>query len=248
MASSKVYWVIKGRTPGLYYDWDSCRAQVNQFSGAWYKSFRSKQEYLDAKTKYDSGSDFVTSSTTNNASSDTNTKKETMNATDEAQKLAGQPTIVYTDGACQSVDGERVGGSGVWFGHGDERNISVLLPGEKQTSIRAELFAILLAMQQHLLYGAESPLSILSDSMYAVQGMNEWSKKWEAQNEWYRISNDDLWKQLLATRSKLKHGVTFEHVRAHCGIEGNEAADKLATSAVSEYRRGRAQKLRQKNA
>lgn len=40
----KYYVVWVGREPGIYTDWDSCRAQVNGAPGARYKSFATRQE------------------------------------------------------------------------------------------------------------------------------------------------------------------------------------------------------------
>jgi ribonuclease HII len=44
MAGRKIYAVRKGRRPGLYETWEECRAQVDGFPGAEYKSFRSKAD------------------------------------------------------------------------------------------------------------------------------------------------------------------------------------------------------------
>ena len=44
MAKKKYYCVINGRAPGIYNDWESCKAQVNGFKGAKYKGFKSIQE------------------------------------------------------------------------------------------------------------------------------------------------------------------------------------------------------------
>ena len=40
----KYYAVRKGRVPGIYHSWDECRAQVDKFSGAEFKSFHSEKE------------------------------------------------------------------------------------------------------------------------------------------------------------------------------------------------------------
>ena len=40
----KFYAVHKGRVPGVYLDWDTCKEQVNGFPGAQYKSFEYKSE------------------------------------------------------------------------------------------------------------------------------------------------------------------------------------------------------------
>ncbi len=48
----KYYAVRKGRVPGIYHSWDECRAQVDKFSGAEFKSFHSEKEaelYLNNK-------------------------------------------------------------------------------------------------------------------------------------------------------------------------------------------------------
>ena len=42
--SFKYYAVKKGKTLGIYKSWDECKAQVDGFSGAEYKSFKSEQK------------------------------------------------------------------------------------------------------------------------------------------------------------------------------------------------------------
>ncbi len=39
MAKVKYYGVKRGLVPGVYTSWDECKAQVDGFSGAEYKSF-----------------------------------------------------------------------------------------------------------------------------------------------------------------------------------------------------------------
>ena len=45
---TKYYVVWKGRTPGIYETWSECFEQVNSFSGASYKSFKTKEEAQNA--------------------------------------------------------------------------------------------------------------------------------------------------------------------------------------------------------
>ena len=41
----KKYYAVKaGKVPGIYRDWDSCKAQVHGFKGAIYKSFKTEEE------------------------------------------------------------------------------------------------------------------------------------------------------------------------------------------------------------
>ena len=42
--ASKYYAVRKGKTPGIYNSWSECKLQVDGFSGAEYKSFKSEEE------------------------------------------------------------------------------------------------------------------------------------------------------------------------------------------------------------
>ena len=44
--AKKVYAVRKGKTPGLYMSWDDCKAQVDGFPGAEYKSFSDAQDAM----------------------------------------------------------------------------------------------------------------------------------------------------------------------------------------------------------
>lgn len=246
MSSAKFYWVIKGREPGLYRDWESCKAQVYKFSGAQYKSFALEQDYLAAKANFASQNDNCTATPTI-TSHDKQTAlvgdiKDKYEAKDPKMKNnldKDQSTVVYTDGACQTVCGERLAGVGVWFGPNDERNISSLLPGELQTNQRAELYAAIAAMTEHSYSkSAEQHLIVVTDSKYLVEGMLDWTYRWESRNEWPRIKNADLWQRLVTLRNKLGQ-VSFVHVKGHSGNVGNEAADKLATTPITTYRRSK---------
>ena len=44
MARWQCYVVYKGKVPGVYNEWHECRAQVNGFTGANHKGFKSRQE------------------------------------------------------------------------------------------------------------------------------------------------------------------------------------------------------------
>lgn len=50
---NKFYAVRKGKTVGVFHSWDECKAQVDGFPGAEYKSFKSDceaQEYLKSNS------------------------------------------------------------------------------------------------------------------------------------------------------------------------------------------------------
>jgi ribonuclease HI len=81
-----------------------------------------------------------------------------------------------------------------------------------------------------------SSIVLYSDSKYVVNGITKgWAKKWKAIG-WVKSNkepalNPDLWDQLLKLCSK--HDVTFQWVKGHAGIAGNERCDELATKAAS---------------
>ena len=75
-------------------------------------------------------------------------------------------TTIYTDGACTGNGTENArAGYGVYFGKDDPRNVAAPLEGELQTNNRAELQAILVALQLSLdELGFQPPDASLSSS------------------------------------------------------------------------------------
>jgi ribonuclease HI len=109
------------------------------------------------------------------------------------------PVRIYTDGS-SLANGQAgaVGGVGVYFGPGDRRNISEHLAGSKQTNQRAELTAILRALE---VAPKDRKIVILSDSNYAIKCSNEWFIKWRA-NNWLNaarkpVENKDLIQKII---------------------------------------------------
>ena len=47
MSKKKYYAVRVGKTPGIYFTWADCSAQVTGFKGAKYKSFQNIEEALE---------------------------------------------------------------------------------------------------------------------------------------------------------------------------------------------------------
>jgi ribonuclease HI len=148
---------------------------------------------------------------------------------------------VYTDGACSDNQNRKkaIGGIGVWFGKDDERNVSERLKGPLQTNNRAELVALIRAIEIHFqIYHPLSdkmlfnPLVLHTDSQYCKDGIEKWIGNWK-KNGWVTankkpVKNKDLWIRLDELRQS--KNIRFEWVKGHAGIEGNDEADKLATS------------------
>ena len=153
----------------------------------------------------------------------------------------------FTDGACTG-NGKvnALSGCGVWFGSdNDPRNLSVILPRPPHTNQRAELFAVVLALQTAVVTHTEAPLDrveIVSDSMYCVKGAGCWMKSWQASG-WCKsdgkpVANIDLWQMVwLHTQGLADRGVhvVYTWTKAHAGNAGNEAADRLAGLSIKEH-------------
>lgn len=134
-------------------------------------------------------------------------------------------TIIYTDGAYAGVKA----GIGVWFGDNDKRNVSELMPLENHTNQRAELYAILRALQIE-----SGNIHIYTDSVYSINCMSAWIHDW-VQNGWKTstgsVKNKDIIEQIYALSQG--RNIKFSHVDGHSGIYGNEEADRLAKKAIA---------------
>lgn len=149
-------------------------------------------------------------------------------------------TIVYTDGACSS-NGRfgAVAGIGVWWGSGDERNLSERCPGS-QTNNRAEIYAIIRFLEEAPTRGSKGRLVIRTDSKYTINCVMNWARNWEAKG-WKtasgeKVKNAGMIQYLLALLSlRRSQGdiILFEHVRGHSGNVGNDAADYLARNGTT---------------
>lgn len=151
-------------------------------------------------------------------------------------KAAGGPVVVYCDGACTNNQDRKKAraGLGVYWGQdGHSLNVSERLPGELQTSQRAELSAAIRALQLDTVHD----INIVTDSEYVCKGVSTWMPKWKTSN-WINsshkpVANQDLWKQLDALlQDNTLRTVTFTWVKGHNGDPGNEAADRLATAGA----------------
>lgn len=153
--------------------------------------------------------------------------------------------VIYTDG-CALNNGfeDATGGIGVYYGPNNSDNISEPLFGDRQTNQRAELTAIIRALENEVENMSSGPLPkivIRTDSVYGINCLTEWGDRWEA-NGWRRkrkrISNLDLiqegrnliteYTDSYFDRCGRRPAISFEHVRGHSGDPANEAADRLA--------------------
>jgi ribonuclease HI len=117
--------------------------------------------------------------------------------------------------------------------------VVIFIDGEKielggceanSTNHRAELLALIVALEYLQDCPQSAPVSIFSDSQYAVDGLNDhWVAKWQQRN-WHNskgkpVVNRDLWEQLEMLRSV---PAIFYHLRGHTDALGKKGRDALA--------------------
>lgn len=246
--ASKYYVVWNGRKPGVYGDWDSCKAQVDKFPGARFKSFSNR---ADAESAF-KGSPGAAASAGAVGSAQTTRRSGAARKTGAgksgaaarsprtwtAAEIATVPVEVkiFTDGGCEPNPGKS--GSGLalyrnevlaelWYG----------LHNPHGTNNTAELNALhqaLIMARQELESGRS--VAIFSDSSYAIQCITQWAEGWKKKG-WTRpggeIRNLALIQTMYALHQTLKEQVQLMHVNGHVGVEGNELADRMSLLAIA---------------
>jgi len=186
--------------------------------------------------------------------------KTTQQKTVTKTRAAGIPEMlrIYTDGSSLR-NGTRLAsaGVGVYFGPADSRfvsnesilagdiltdldypsrNVSEPLKGARQTNQRAELTAILRAID---IAPRHRDVTIFTDSRYAIDCVTVWFMNWR-RNNWMTkdkkpVENRDLIESILVKieeRHELKVKTLFEWIKGHNKDPGNEAADRLAVNGA----------------
>ncbi len=154
--------------------------------------------------------------------------------------LIGDVTI-YCDGGCSPNPGES--GSGVVvYRDGVVSELWYGLYEPKGTNNTAELNALyqslLLAEKEHK---AGNKVEIKCDSMYSINCIQTWAVGWE-RNGWTKkggeIKNLEIIQKAYSLYNMLKSKVRLNHIKAHCGLEGNELADRMTVYAREQKNSG----------
>ena len=241
MAKKKVYAVRQGKKTGIFYTWDACKAAVNGFSGAVYKSFPTEEEaraYLagsgtcQIEAAANAGSIKGQTGAAANTRSGAGQTGATMYAENGSEPdnpdmpMAGQ-IIAYVDGSFEVSLGRYAYGCVILtpegeiirkFGGGNEPEAAAL------RNVTGEMLGAMNAVKWSLEHGYTAV-----DIRYDYMGIEMWATGgWKAKNPLTQKYAEYMQKNA----SKIK--ITFKKIAAHTGDKYNEEADQLAKAALEK--------------
>ncbi|KAG6007504.1 hypothetical protein E4U21_005972 [Claviceps maximensis] len=244
----KFYAVAVGNPTGIYNDWNEAAAAIKGVKGPKYKRFASRKEAvayirqfgnreaIEALGEVMPASEPILTlrSATSGAKSAQKTAAKSATRADTGVACPGEDVLqIYTDGSslANGRSGSRAG-VGVYFGDADARNVSERLVGDPQTNQRAELMAMLRALQ---IAPLGQTVQIISDSQYSIKCLTEWALGWKSKG-WKTATGEDVKNQdiiraildKMDERTRAKSNTYFHWVKGHSSNRGNLAADRLA--------------------
>ncbi|MDH5464016.1 MAG: ribonuclease H family protein [Thiovulaceae bacterium] len=153
---------------------------------------------------------------------------------DEPMKRTQGDVVIYCDGGCSPNPGESGSGIAI-YRNGKVSELWYGLYESMGTNNTAELNALyqsLLLAQKENEQG--NKVEIKCDSMYSINCIKTWAKGWE-KNGWTKkggeIKNLEIIQKSYSLYNQLKVSVELSHIKAHCGLEGNELADRMTVHA-----------------
>ena len=203
--AKKVYAVKKGRTTGIFMNWDDCKAQVDGFAGAEYKSFADPADamaYLGL---------------TGDAGTDTEMFPEGVRA--------------YVDGSFDSNSGRFSCGVVIVEtdanGSSETTELNSAFDDEEaaqQRNVAGEIMGSKLAIDWCKANGIKA-IEIYHD----YEGIGAWAdRKWKTNNPLTQGYRD------YVEEARKTMDVKFVKVKAHAGNKYNELADRLAKKALED--------------
>lgn len=243
----KIYVVVTGVTPGIYFEWNGENGAEQQIAGypkSVYKSFKTIEEAQTWLEELNDVSDKLKADLQKLSESSPQLSLNTQRNETVGRKISPGPSkksenngdeykiflkegkvVLFTDGAASGNPGP--GGYGVVLLY--KRSRKELSGGFRlTTNNRMELLACIVGLET-----LKFPCSVViySDSKYVVDAVEKgWARKWQRLG-WMRdkenkAKNPDLWKRLLDLLHI--HDVRFQWVRGHSGTTENERCDILA--------------------
>lgn len=207
---TKYYAVKNGREVGIFTSWDACRASVDGFAGAEYKSFKTKKEALAFLGDGESG-----------AFADISAKPEMS----DIPVCPENELIAFVDGSFDVKSGSY--GFGCVIIDPEQKLTRLNGKADKAEAATARNVAgELLATMNAVKYAAEHSYKKLT-VYHDYEGIEKWyNGKWKAQS-FVAVAYLEFVRKYRSFVS-----VSFVKVEAHMGNILNEEADRLAKSAL----------------
>lgn len=209
MARKKVYAVRRGKAEGIFETWDACKAAVDGYPGAEYKSFLTREEaygYLGKEMPAD--------------------ERDSLSEQQGAE-TNGNQVIAYVDGSFDEKIGKYSFGCIMILpggeivresGNGDNPESIAL------RNVTGEMLGAMFAVKWCMINGYSS-VAIC----YDYSGIEMWAVgKWKAKNNLTKKYADFM------KDSSKNIDITFRKIAAHTGNTYNEEADRLAKAALTE--------------
>ena len=202
--AKKVYAVRKGRTTGIFMSWDDCKAQVDGFAGAEYKSFADPAEAMAYLGLAESP---------------------------EGEDKFPAGIRAYVDGSYDSGSGRFSCGVVIVEtdvnGKSETTELNSAFDDEEaaqQRNVAGEIMGSKIAIDWCRANGVKA-VEIYHD----YEGIGAWAdRKWKANNPLTQGYRD------FVEEARKSMDITFVKVKAHAGNKYNELADKLAKKALEE--------------
>ena len=209
------YSIHKGKKIGVYETWDECKKYIENYPGARFKKFKKLNDaiYFSKHGKI----------------------KE-----HEITNTYAEDLVIYTDGSLIKFNESQYCGYGIYI-PSKEVKISKPFNIGKKTNNRAELQAIIEAMELSLENYRNKKIHIFTDSQYCIYIFTSTGAKYEKDNYMkgnQEVPNKDLIIKGLKVFRELKN-VIFHKVEAHTNYtdvhsKGNDMADTLAVEGSSK--------------
>ncbi|MFC6323936.1 ribonuclease H family protein [Companilactobacillus baiquanensis] len=221
----KYYAVRRGKKTGIYRSWAECKAQVDGFTGARYKSFTTESEakaFMNGKDSYE------------------------KSAPKKNVKISDFEVIVYTDGGSRN-HGNVKGGhvrkddKAAWAYHiSHDGETFEGTDGEfGATNNRMEIMALIESIKRlNSLSLNDRKVIFVLDSQYVLNAINKgwlngWKKRGFKKADGTVPINVELWREL----DKLLPTVTdktFEWTKGHATNVGNNRVDELLNQTMDK--------------
>lgn len=264
MPKSKWYAVAKGRSPGIYQTWDDCKAQTAGFSGAIFKSFKTRNEALAFINSNSTSATATAAPSRNNTAGKKRARDfNDLNHTSQKKKSNYHPfkrdaqfcIDIYFDGGSRGNPGVAGSGAEVIAVNNTARHPTTTkylireFCGNKETNNYAEYTGLIAGLKQAKKVIHETFGEILIPSMKSLVNVpavklqvygdsnlviQQLKGNWKVKNE----SLKPLYHQCQRLIAEIKNNIasSSEVSFDHVYREQNKVADELANEAMDQRR------------